>query len=322
MIFPSFLSFLYTLKLSIHMKTAIIGIGGIGGYLGSRLCKTYATSETIEIVFVQRGDHYKAIKEHGLTYITKTETVVKPNLVVNNTNNAGLFDIVFFTVKSRDLESAAASIKGNLHKDSILITLLNGVGNAQRLQNMYPNHTVLNGCIYVSAAIEKPGVVKQIGGAGNLFFGPEHGSSEPYLYIEELLQKAGIKAILSNNILTDVWNKYILICALASITSKYALPIGAIIADEQKKQELICLLQEVITVAKAYNIDFAENIIQNCLERVSIIPYETKTSMQLDIEQGKTPEVDILTGHIVSIAHEKGIAVPVHEHILQVLGYT
>ena len=301
------------------MNIGIIGIGGIGGYVGFALAQSYTGKSEHCITFIQRGDHFKQIKACGLTYITRKESTVRPDFVYETTKEAGLFDIVFIAVKSRDLEATALSLQGNIQSHSVIIPLLNGVTNAKRLQKLLPNTCVLNGCIYVSSAIEKPGTIRQTGGAGNLIFGPEIGDASAYQYIEKLLNEAGIKAILSTNITKAVWEKYMLISSWASLSSRYALPIGAILADDDKKNELMRLLNEAASIAKAYGIELDESIARKCMERYKQLPYENKTSMQLDFESGKQPEIDIMTKYIVDSADELGVEVPAYREVLQAL---
>ena len=302
-----------------NMRIAIVGIGGIGGYIGSKLCKAYATGTVHEIVFVQRGEHYRKIKESGLCYVTKNETIVSPNEIFESTENAGLFDVIFITVKSRDLEDAARSIQANLHADSVVISTLNGVDNAKRIQTVLPDATVLNGCIYVSAAIESPGVVRQTGGVGNLYFGSENGEVDPYVEIETLLIEAGIKAVLTEAITKAVWEKYIFICSWASISSRYALPVGAILADEAKCTEWRSLLQEIANLGKCLKVGLSDHIVEQCMERFAQLPYENKTSMQLDIEAGKIAEIDSMTKYVVDRSEALGLAVPAHLEVLRSL---
>ena len=303
------------------MRIAIIGVGGIGGYLGSKLCRLAQQDPEVEVIFIQRGEQFKAIKERGLTYITKTEVTVYPTYISDTPVNAGRFDLVIFNVKSRDLEDSARSISGNIHDETIFISTLNGVNNAARLQNIYPKLRILNGCIYVSAFIEKPGIVRQVGGAGNLYFGPEDGNIESFIHIEEILTRAEIKAVLSKNVTKDVWDKYIFICSWASISSKYKMPVGALLVNDSIKKEWIIIINEIRAVAIAYGVNFEENVWQSCIERAEKLPYDNKTSMQIDIELGKQPEVDIFTGYVARAGRDKGINTPAHNDVLTCLGY-
>jgi len=301
------------------MRIAIVGIGGIGGFLGTKLCTAYSESKIHEIIFIQRGEHYSKIKESGLTYIGKTETIIHPHHIYETTEDAGIFDLVFMAVKSRDLEVATRAISNNVTEDTIIIPLLNGVNNAKRIKNKIPKSTVLNGCIYVSAAIENPGTVRQLGGAGKLIIGPLKGKTEPFEHIVTVLKDAGINAELTADITRAVWEKYILISSWASISSKYKLPIGAILNNGAIREELKTMLEEAVKVATTLGVMLDEEIIKNCMDRYAILPYTNKTSMQLDIEAGKKPEIDIMTKFIVDTAAQLGIDVPTYSNVLKAL---
>ena len=104
------------------MRIAIVGIGGVGGYFGGKLAREYAGSEKHEIIFVARGEHLKAIQQNGLQLFTREgNSVVWPNIATDNPAVAGIFDLVFFCVKSYSLESSASSLKANISKDTVVI---------------------------------------------------------------------------------------------------------------------------------------------------------------------------------------------------------
>jgi 2-dehydropantoate 2-reductase len=301
------------------MRIAIVGIGGIGGYLGTKLCTAYSESKKHEIIFIQRGEHYRKIKESGLTYIGKTETIIHPHHIFETTENAGMFDLVFMAVKSRDLEDATRAMSNNVTEHTIIIPLLNGVNNAKRIENINPKAKVLNGCIYVSAAIENPGTVRQLGGAGKLIIGPMNGKTESFEHIVTLLKDAGINAEFTADITRAVWEKYILISSWASISSKYKLPIGAILNNEAIRAELETMLEEAVKVATTLGVTLNNDIIKQCMDRYAILPYTNKTSMQLDIETGKKPEIDIMTKFIVDTAAKLAVDVPTYRNVLKAL---
>lgn len=297
------------------MKIAIVGLGGIGGYIGARLCKTY-TSDIHKIAFIQRGKHLEEIQKHGLKYITKEETITHPWIATASAQDVGVCDFVYFSVKSRDLINAAQENAALIDANTIILTTLNGVNNAQKLAQLFPNNRVINGCIYVSAHIASPGVVKQVGGTGNLFFGPESGDIEPFRAIEQLLVDAGIKAVLTANVKDEVWKKYVFISSWASISSCYAIPIGEILATKNMLDEWIVLIQEIIDLAKTQGIQLPINTIDSCIERAKIIPYENKTSMQLDVEKNNKPELDIFTEYVIEQSKKAGLQARMHEKML------
>jgi 2-dehydropantoate 2-reductase len=302
------------------MKIAVMGIGGVGGYYGGKLALSYTSSDEHQIFFIARGEHLKAIKEDGLTLITPTERFTSaPDAATDKPEELGPLDLILLSVKSYGLEDASGMIIPNIHADTVVIPLLNGVDNAERVRKVLKRGIVMNGCVYISSHIEKPGVVEQTGGSCKLLFGPENGLSSVYQDIEDLLINAGINASLSENITTDVWTKYIFIGPLASLSSVLQLPLGAIMEDDKHHKLLEGMMREIESIALAKGILLPENIVSSSLEVTNNFPYNTKTSMQLDREKGNPMEVETFTGYVVKTGTALGIETPLHNQILSTL---
>jgi 2-dehydropantoate 2-reductase len=302
------------------MKIAVLGIGGVGGYYGGKLARAYASSEEHKIFFIARGDHLKAIQEKGLTLITPTESfTTTPSVATENPEELGSLDLVLVCVKGYGLENAVRLISSNIHADTVVIPLLNGVDNTERIRTVLKKGIIMNGCVYISSHIERPGVIEQTGGSCKLLFGPENGLSEAYGNIENLMKHAGIDAVLSEHIAVDVWTKYIFIGPLAGFSSVLQLPLGAIMKDEKNRAMLEGLMKEVATIAAAQGIDLPATIVSSSLAMTNNFPYDTKTSMQLDREKGNLMEVDTFIGYIVERGKFLGVETPLHEKILSAL---
>lgn len=299
------------------MRIAVVGIGGIGGYYGGKLAMAYAGSGRHEIVFIARGEHLAAIRKNGLRLITPDgEFNAVPTLATDNPNEGGLLDLVLFCVKSYGLDDAARMIAGSIRKGSVILPLLNGVNITERLKALIPECTVLNGCVYIGASIEAPGVVHHKGGTGLLIFGPDRNEDvEKYRGIETLLKEAGIPVELARDAALPVWTKYIFIDPLAVVTARLGKTFGAILENEGDREMLAGLMKEVESVARAKGVNFPEDIVQATLQKAAGFPYATRTSFQLDYEKGRQTELDIFAGYVVKAGKELGIATPLHERI-------
>ncbi|MFX1466693.1 MAG: ketopantoate reductase family protein, partial [Promethearchaeota archaeon] len=116
------------------MKIVIIGIGGVGGYYGGKLAQKYGSTGEHDIFFVARGEHLAEIRKNGLKVITQEEgefTAI-PTIATDDPKDLGLVDLVFFCVKTYDLETAAQQLIDNIHEKTVAITILNGVDNTDR----------------------------------------------------------------------------------------------------------------------------------------------------------------------------------------------
>jgi len=299
------------------MRIAVMGLGGVGGFFAGKLAKAYKGSGEHEVIFIARGEHLQAIKKNGLKIITpEGEFSAFPDLATANPVEAGRLDLVIFCVKSYGLEEAAKSLAGAVRKGTVILPLLNGVDITERLQKALPDTEVLNGAVYISAALEAPGVVRHKGGAGQIVFGPERNEDvEKYRYVEDVLRKADIKADLQKDAAVPIWTKYIFICPLAGLTSAIGKGFGAIMSDPQNSAMLKGLMEEVYKISKARGVHLPDDIVNFTMGKVNAFPPETKTSMQLDYEKGSQTELEIFTGYIVKSGKELGIPTPLNEKI-------
>jgi 2-dehydropantoate 2-reductase len=301
----------------IVMRIAVMGIGGIGGYYGGKLALAYAGSGKHEIIFIARGEHLAAIRKNGLRLITpEGEYQAVPTLATDHPKEAGLLDLVLFCVKSYSLEEAARVIAGSVRRGSVILPLLNGVDITERLKTLLPGCAVLNGCVYIGASIEGPGVVQHKGGTGQLIFGPDPKEDvEKYRDIEALLKGAGIPAELVKDAVLPLWTKYIFIDPLASLTARLGKSFGAILENEGEREMLADLMKEVESIARVKGVNFPDDIVRVTLQKAAGFPYATKTSFQLDYEKGRQTEMDIFASYIIKAGKELGIATPLHERV-------
>ena len=299
------------------MRIAIVGIGGVGGYFGGKLARAYAGFGRHDIIFLARGEHLKAIQQRGLQLLTKEgDYIAWPNIATDDPASAGLFDVVFFCVKSYSLESSVQSLKGNIHKGTIVIPLLNGVDSAERLRREIPEAKVVAGSVYIISHIEKPGVVRQEDGACKLTFGTDDAvSAERYSFVLDLLLQAGIDAKLTDKISEALWTKYLLMCPLGSLTSATGKTYGALLADPVLRARLRAMMEEVVALAKARHIFLPVNAVEKTMEMAGRFAFDAKTSMQLDKERGRPTEIDTLTAYICRAGRGAGIPTPLHDEV-------
>ncbi len=287
------------------MKITIVGIGGVGGYIGGKLSKA---NNKDEIIFIARGKQLETIKEKGLKVLDEDkEFTIKPQITTDNPEHLGVFDLIIIATKSYDLKGALTLLKNNISNNTVLLPLLNGVDHDKEIKKIYPNAKVLNGCIYILSNIKELGVVKKYGGVFNLMFGSEKDLPS-YEWIKELFDKAELKNKLTEKIEFEVWRKFLLISAYASICSYYKEPIGYIV--KHKMDELEKVLNEIKAVANKKGIGLSEKNVTQVLNRAKSLPYESKMSMQLDFEKGKKTELDALCGYIVKEGEKLGVDTP------------
>ena len=229
------------------MRIAVVGAGGVGGGFGAALAKAGA-----DVTFIARGAHLAAMKSEGLRVNSpRGDTHLVPTQATDDPASIGKVDVVLFCVKLWDVESAGEHIKPLVGPATAVIPLQNGIDAADRLLPILGRDAVMGGVAQISASIIKPGVINQVGTFMRMIFGELDGKiSKRGEALLALCQKAGFDATLSEQILTDLWMKFILLATNASITASTRQPIGKLRDDPDIRPVIVAAVKEVHAVAK------------------------------------------------------------------------
>lgn len=298
-------------------KIIIVGIGGVGGYFGGLLAKEFYNNTDVEIDFVARGEHLKAIQNNGLKVIKgNTEFIAKPRIATNEPSTIGIADFIIVCTKSYDLEQTIEQLKPCINADTIILPLLNGVDSREKIKKILPDNLILDGCVYIVSRLKEPGVIENNGNIQKLFFGLDNFTNERLTLLETLFKQATIEATLSQNISTVIWEKFIFISPTASATSYYDNCIGEIYADNEKLDTVKKLIEEVKTLAVAKRIPISDEITDKTLHVFKKMPFETTSSMHSDFRNKKpVTELHSLTGYVAREAKALSIETPTFDKI-------
>ena len=283
-----------------QLKIAIAGAGGVGGFIGAKLIVN-----GYDVTLVARGSHFDAVKQNGLKVIDNKEQFTVNPKVVNSLDDA-IYDVIFITTKSYDFKSACESIKGGIGDETLIIPIANGVDHKSELKKYLDKGILCDGTIYIISNIQKAGVIKRKSDTFYLIFGCDT-KDERLTLLEDILNKSGLRSKYSSNIQYDCWKKYLFISSFASLTSYFKQPMGYII--EKELDLLLSVLKEIKKVAIAMDIPLSDTDIQKCIDQAKNVPYDSKTSMQLDFEKDHKTELEPLCGYVVKQGESLGISV-------------
>jgi 2-dehydropantoate 2-reductase len=298
------------------MRIAVVGAGGVGGGFGAALAKAGA-----DVTFIARGAHLAAMKRDGLKVQSpRGDTHLAPTQATDNPADIGVVDIVLFCVKLWDVESAGEAIKPLVGADTAVIPLQNGIDAAERLLPILGPKAVMGGVAQISASIVAPGVIQQVGTFMRMVFGELDGTrskrAEAFL---ALCQKAGFDATLSEQILTELWMKFILLATNAGITAATRQPIGRLREDSDIRPVMIAAFREVCDVGRARGIALPADAVDKTLAFMDHAPPAMKASMALDLERGNRLELPWLNGKVVELGRQLGVPTPTHSMMYAVL---
>lgn len=179
------------------MKIAIVGIGGVGGYIGAKLCSLIGTQKKkYEIVFIARGEHAEALKANGLRVIEDdSEFRATPTAVCTAEEAEGIFDLILVCVKSDAIREALLPLRKNIRPDTVLMPFADGMNYTQTIANIV-DAKVINGYVDISSHIQEPGVIRKEGNLFTAVFGDPAFIGES-LFIDYMFKDAGLETKLS-----------------------------------------------------------------------------------------------------------------------------
>ena len=178
----------------------------------------------------------------------------------------------------------------------------------------------MGGVAQISASIVAPGVIQQVGTFMRMVFGELDGTrskrAEAFL---ALCLKAGFDATLSDQILTELWMKFILLATNAGITAATRQPIGKLRDDADIRLVMTAALGEVFAVGRARGVKLPADAVEKILDFIGHAPPAMKASMALDLERGNRLELPWLNGKVVELGRQLGVPTPTHSMMYAVL---
>jgi len=291
------------------MRIAVVGAGGVGGGFGAALAKAGA-----DVTFIARGAHLAAMKDKGLRIEGgRGETHLVPTQATDDPKTVGPVDFVLFCVKLWDVESAGAHIRPLVGPDTAVIPLQNGIDAPERLLPILGSRAVMGGVAQISASIVEPGVIRQVGTFMRMLFGELDGRRSPRgEALLAMCSKAGFDVALSDQIVTELWMKFILLATNASLLALVRQPIGKVRDDPDLKQQWVAAYSEVIAVGKARGVTLPADALERMLAFNDSAPPAMKPSMALDLERGNRIELPWLGGKVVELGRQLGVPTPSH----------
>lgn len=299
-------------------KIAVIGIGGVGGYVAGMLAKAYP-----HVTMVARGARGESIRENGLVLHSdyKGEIVAKPERVAS-VREMGQQDYIFICVKNYSLEDVCENIRDMVTDDTVIIPVMNGVDPGEKIRSLIGRGTVVDSLIYTVAFANADFSIFQQDTFTWLCIGiknADQGQQEKVTQVAEILKGADIDYKDDGDIEVEIWRKYILNCAFNVMTAFYDNTIGELRRDPVKAQQYETLVWEAASVGRAKGVALTDEHIQEVIHKFRHVHADNATSsLQRDFQIcKKQTELETFSGYIVQEAKRLGVSIPLSEEMYQ-----
>ena len=231
---------------------------------------------------------------------------------------------MIFAVKAYDNQAALPMIAPMLGPSTAILTLQNGVDSVAEIAALYGESAVIGGTTYIATSIAAPGVIEQNGTHRrvDLRRGLRQSAAHcrsVFSAIREAMAEADIQAEAVGDGRVPIWEKFIFLVTLAGFTGASRLPIGPLWADEQIRGQFLAGCREVEQVARAEGVPVAADTVDRIAGYVGNIPGTMRSSLLIDLSQGKRIEVEALQGSVVRRAARAGVPAPITSTLYAVL---
>lgn len=282
------------------MKVAVVGAGSVGCYYGGLLaCAGHA------VTLIGRASHVAAIQARGLILETAAgRRTVSLDATTEIDGVAGA-EVVLICVKSGDTEAAGRGLVPVLPSGAAVLSLQNGVDNADRLCAVL-GRDVVPVAVYVATEMAGPGHVRHLG-RGDLMIGAGPASAA----VAAAFRAAGIPSTVSPNAVDALWSKLVLNCAYNALSAVTRLPYGRLLGVAGVPAVMADIVAECVAVAGAADVRLPDDTLARVLALAETMPGQLSSTAQ-DVIRGRPSEIDHLNGFIVRRGAALGVPTPVN----------
>jgi 2-dehydropantoate 2-reductase len=290
------------------MKILILGAGALGGYFGGRLHQAGT-----DVTFQVRAARAEKLKADGLRIKSPKGDAALTVKTVADGADGGPYDLVLLSCKAYDLTSAMDAIAPAVGPGTTVLPVLNGVKHLDVLDARFGRERVVGGVARIGATLAPDGTVVHASPFTVLTFGERDGGRAPRPVLKtfaEALKPAGIDGGVHPAIVQDMWDKWVMLATLGSLTCALRGPVGDILNADDGEALVRETIEECRKVAAAAGYAPSEKAIKT-MEGILLAHGSLfAASMLHDLERGGPIEAEHIVGDLIARAAAAGIATP------------
>ncbi len=302
------------------MKIVIVGGGAIG-----RLFSAFLNKGEHEVILIDIDQHVVCVlQEQGIGLVEKgsgdpdiiTSVPVK---ALSDGSQVTTSDLVIILVKSTATLAAIKSVTHLITDQSPVLCMQTGLGNLEVIEEVVPRKNILLGLTYMSGTSLGESKVRP-GMVGKTYIGELNGDFTPRLErICKTFIECGVKTQMVDRIMGRLWSKVIVYSAINPVSTIARVPNGMLISKMESITLMKRLIDEGMRVAEACAVDLVHSDLYEVLFDVCRKSYNNLSSMLQDVLNGRSTEIGAQNGVICRFAEEKGVAVPTHHTVVQLI---
>ncbi|HAB73116.1 ketopantoate reductase family protein [Pantoea septica] len=287
------------------MRILIVGAGATGGYFGARLAQAGR-----DVTFLVRERRFRQLSENGLVLRTPQGVEKLQPQLAQAGSLRGPYDLIILTVKSFALAQAIEDIAPAVGEQTLIMPILNGMRHFDTLRDRFGDK-VIGGLVKINATLGEQGEVVRMTSLHQIYYGALDGRNDARLQrVDEALRAASVDAFFSENIIGELWEKWLLLSTLGAVCCLARGDTQQALTAEGGEALLRGIFSEVLATITADGYQPRPAVTAKILELLSNPATPMTSSMYRDLSQGFDIEAEQVIGDLVTRAARNGVSVP------------
>ena len=293
------------------MKIAVVGTGAMGSVYAGLLADAGNEGWAVDTW----ADHVRMIKDKGLRIEGASgDRTVTTLQATSKLEDAGECDLYIIATKASGVGPAARAISRLAGRESVILTIQNGLGSGERIAEFMPTENVLLGVADgFGASMKGPGHAHHNAMKLIRLGEMSGGISDRLRDIEQVWQQAGFNAKAYEDISQLIWEKFLCNVTFSGACTVFNCTVGELMGHKDRWHIALGAMREAYAVGVARNIKFAfDDPVEYVTSFAAGMP-AARPSMLLDHIAGRASEIDAINGRVPVVASEHGLSAPYNE---------
>jgi 2-dehydropantoate 2-reductase len=291
------------------MTILVIGAGATGGYFGARLALAGR-----DVEFLVRPHRAEQLRERGLRitwpHAGSGMEVARPHLLLAGELTRPA-DTVLLAVKATALDQAVADLARAVGPQTLIVPFLNGMAHLDTLNERFGGTAVLGGVAVISATANDDGDIVVLAPGASLTIGSQDGTRSARLQAAyDQLSGAGFDASISDEIILQMWQKWVFIATVGALTCLMRGTVGDIVAVPGGRDLGPAILAEATSVSAAAGYPIPQAVTANTTRSITEDGSNLTSSMSRDVAAGRSAEAETILADLARRGNQLGITTP------------
>lgn len=287
------------------MRIAILGAGTMGSLFGARLA---LAGEDVELIEVSPA-HIEAVRTRGLRLVTDDGDRTVRVKIGRADSVLGACELVIVFTKGMHTREAIAAAVHLIGPQSFVLTVQNGLGNAEVIAELVPTDHILVGMTNWPADLKAPGHVVSHGQGDVHIWTADRRPNPAIGGCAAVLDAAGLNCRCDPSVEVAIWEKIAFNAALNAICAATGLTVGSVGANAAGQRLAYAVVDETLAVARARGLGVSRERVEHALAHAFASHRDHKPSMLQDLQAGRPTEIDTINGAVARYGAAAGVGV-------------